>query len=64
MKPSEAPGACKHIDNHLCSLDEQARVWRYECFECESKWTLPVTDEDVPLVTALRGGRPMIAAVR
>lgn len=63
QRPSEAPGARKHTHHHVCALDEPSRVWRYECVKCKSAWTMPITDDDVPLVTALRGGRPLLGIV-
>lgn len=64
MRPSEAPGACKHTDYHLCSLHEPSRTWHYECAECGNAWVMPVTVEDAPLVTGLRGGKPLLHAVK
>ena len=63
-RPSGAPGSCRHAQQHVCSLDERGRVWRYECINCRIRWTMPVTEDDAPLVTALRGGRPLLTVVK
>ena len=62
MKPSESPGACKHTDHHVCTLD--GRIWAYDCLQCGTRWSMPVTVDDAPLVTALRGGRPLLDVVK
>jgi hypothetical protein len=64
VKPSEAPGACKHVHAHICSFNDRARSWLYSCCKCDANWTMPVEAEDVPLITALRGGRPLLHAVK
>ncbi len=64
VEPAGVPGACKHTDYHLCSLNEDARVWTYECTECGVGWMIPVTDDDVPLITRSRGGRPLITVAK
>jgi hypothetical protein len=62
VRPSEAPGACKHTEHHIVTLEDD--TWAYDCLHCKSMWTMPVTDDDVPLVTALRGGRPPLRVVK
>ncbi len=64
FKPSDAPGACTHTMHHVTSFDERNRVWRYECVKCLAIWATPMNDGDVPLITALRGGRPLLNVVK
>lgn len=62
VKPSQAPGACKHLDDHVTHLG--AGCWRDECLKCGAKWTSPIMEHDADLITAMRGGKPLLKLVK